>query len=111
MDTTLTGLSSSAANASGLASTAFGLGAQVALRCITAADVGLDTQTGWSITNSAGNYGIDYLLRARESRASNCYCLHSCMRYISAVLIALQVLYAAPPPVSLLSAFRSTTHK
>ena len=67
VDTTLAALSTTAGNATGLAATAFGVGSQVALRCITTSDVGLDTKTGWNITNGAGSYGKDYLLRARES--------------------------------------------
>lgn len=67
MDTALEALSTTAGNATGLAVTAFQLGAQVALRCITASQVSLDTKTGWTIANGIGSYGIDYLLRARES--------------------------------------------
>lgn len=67
VDTTLASLSTTAGNATGLTTTAFEVASQVALRCITASDVGLDTMTGWNITNGAGSYGNDYLLRARES--------------------------------------------
>lgn len=69
VDTALATLSATAGNASALVLTAFQLGQQVALRCIAASDVGLETMTGWSITNAAGAYGTDYLLRARESHS------------------------------------------
>nr|QOL01276.1 putative extracellular protein TR9_078 [Trebouxia lynnae] len=69
VDTTLAALSTTAGNATGLAATAFGVGSQVALRCITTSDVGLDTKTGWNITNGAGSYGKDYLLRAQIARS------------------------------------------
>lgn len=66
---TLAGLSSSASNATGLASEAFQLGRQVALTCILSpeANVGLVTATGWTFKNNSGIYGSDYLKRARKS--------------------------------------------
>ena len=73
VDTALATLSATAGNASALVLTAFQLGQQVALRCIAASDVGLETMTGWSITNGAGAYGTDYLLRARESTPGLCW--------------------------------------
>ncbi len=68
---TLAALSTAATNATGLASTAFQLGRQVALTCIlsSAANVGLVTSTGWTFHNNSGNYGSNYLLRARKSVA------------------------------------------
>lgn len=77
VETALATLSATAGNASALVLTAFQLGQQVALRCIAASDVGLETMTGWSITNAAGAYGTDYLLRARESTPG--LCLHTRM--------------------------------
>lgn len=72
LDTALASLSSTASNASAVVMTAFQLARGVALRCITASDVGLETMTGWAITNGAGAYGTDYLLRARESTPGFC---------------------------------------
>ena len=71
---TLAALSTAATNATGLASTAFQLGRQVALTCIlsSAANVGLVTSTGWTFHNNSGNYGSNYLLRARKSVAVHC---------------------------------------
>jgi len=68
---TLTALSTAATNATGLASTAFQLGRQIALTCILspAANVGLVTSTGWTFHNNSGIYGSNYLLRAREFSA------------------------------------------
>ena len=65
----LSSLSASAGNATGLASEAFILGRQVALTCILSpyANVGLVTSTGWSFRNNSGDYGTDYLKRARKS--------------------------------------------
>ncbi|KAA6420889.1 MAG: hypothetical protein FRX49_09030 [Trebouxia sp. A1-2] len=67
---TLAALSTAATNATGLASTAFQLGRQVALTCILspAANVGLVTSTGWTFHNNSGIYGSNYLLRAQDTQ-------------------------------------------
>lgn len=65
---TLSSLSSSARNATGLASTAFEIGRLVARTCVLSpqTNVGLVTSTGWSFRNNSGSYGTDYLKRARK---------------------------------------------
>ncbi|KAL0038112.1 hypothetical protein WJX79_003329 [Trebouxia sp. C0005] len=67
----LSSLNSSASNATGLASTAFQLGRQVAITCILDANnvsnVGL-IANGWTFHNNSGMYGSDYLLRAQDTQ-------------------------------------------
>ena len=63
----VTALGAAASNASGLANTAFLLGSQVASHCITGANVGSVTTTGWGFNNQTGTYGTEYLLRARKA--------------------------------------------
>lgn len=80
----LSSLSSSASNATGLSSSAFQLGRQLALTCILDANnvsnVGL-IANGWTFHNNSGVYGSNYLLRARKSSlmlflASHLSCWH-----------------------------------